>query len=403
MPKKDTWIKKRHLIVRNLAYAVMYPYSKLKYGITIHRFREERKRPYLILYNHQTAFDQFFVGMAFRGTVYYLASEDLFSNGPLSSIIRYLVAPIPINKQATDLLAIKNCLRVAREGGTIAIAPEGNRTYSGKTEYMAPSIGALAKRMGLPIVLYRIEGGYGVHPRWSDVVRRGKMKSYVHSIIEPEEYASLSAEELYQRIREGLTVNEASVSGEFRHKRAAEYIERVLYVCPDCGLSSFESRGDRFSCKKCERTVRYLPTKELEGVGFSLPFRFFNDWYEYQKEFVSSLDPSLFTEEPLYTEHAALSRVILRRRKERLSEDATISLFGDRIELRSAETGHLSLPFDELHAVSVLGRNKLNLYHGTELLQIKGDKRFNAVKYVNLYYLYRNRKADSDHGKFLGL
>lgn len=158
--KKKKWIKPRHRVVREILNLVLRPYSYLKYGVRAQKFKEQEKRPYLVLYNHQTAFDQFFVGMSFHGTVYYLATEDIFSNGFVSSLIRYLAAPIPIKKQTTDIKAILNCLKVAKEGGTIAIAPEGNRTYSGRTEYMSPSIVPLARKLGMPIALYRIEGGY---------------------------------------------------------------------------------------------------------------------------------------------------------------------------------------------------------------------------------------------------
>ena len=175
--KKQKWIKFRHRPVRAVLNVTLGVYSKWKYGITVEKFRQQGDRPYLILYNHQTAFDQFFVGMSFRGPVYYVASEDLFSKGWVSSLIRFLVAPIPIKKQTTDIGAVMNCIRVAREGGTIAIAPEGNRTYSGKTEYMSSAIAPLAKKLKLPIAFYRIEGGYGVHPRWSDKVRKGKMRA----------------------------------------------------------------------------------------------------------------------------------------------------------------------------------------------------------------------------------
>lgn len=193
-------MKYRHRIVRNIAYAVMYPYTRLKYNIKVERFKEQGDRPYLILMNHQTAFDQFFVGMGFRGPVYYVASEDLFSNGWISTLLRWLVAPIPIKKQTSDVSAVKTCIRVAKEGGTIAIAPEGNRTYSGRTGHMNPAIASLAKMIKLPIALYRIEGGYGVQPRWSDVVRRGKMRAYVSRVIEPEEYAAMSKAELFSLI-----------------------------------------------------------------------------------------------------------------------------------------------------------------------------------------------------------
>ena len=68
------------------------------------------------------------------------------------------MAPIPIKKQTTDIGAVKNCYKVAKEGGTIAIAPEGNRTYSGKTLYMSPTIASLSKKIKLPIATMLIEG-----------------------------------------------------------------------------------------------------------------------------------------------------------------------------------------------------------------------------------------------------
>ncbi len=305
--KRTTWIKFRHKIVRNIVYILLYPYIRIRYGITVQKFKNPSKRAHLILYNHQTPFDQFFVGMSFSGAVYYLATEDIFSNGITSSLIRFLVAPIPIKKQTADLGAIRKCIQVAKEGGTIAIAPEGNRTYSGRTEHINPSIAMLAKRLGLPIALYRIEGGYGVEPRWSNVVRKGKMRSYVSRIIEPEEYAELSNAALFELIKDGLYVNEAKPDGEFLHDRKAEYIERLFYVCPFCGLSEFESCGSHFICKKCKCKFTYKENKEIEGVGFNSPFRFVAEWYDYQNRFVSELDLSAYENSKLYSDRVRLS------------------------------------------------------------------------------------------------
>ncbi len=403
LKKKESWIKPRHKIVRNIANAILRPYTRIKYGLKPEKFKGQTDRAYLILYNHQTVFDQFFVGMSFPGVVYYLATEDIFSNGWVSSLIRFLVNPIPINKQSTDIKAIKTCIQVAGEGATIAIAPEGNRTYSGKTEYINPSIAYLAKKLGLPVALYRIEGGYGVQPRWSDVLRRGKMRSYVARVIEPEEYRAMSNEELLAAITEGLQVNEAAVNGEFIHKKRAEYLERLLYVCPFCGLSEFESHKSEVACKKCGRRVIYETTKELTGVGFELPFRFVNDWYEYQNEYVSSLDTLKNTETALYRDQASLWQVIPRKNKTRLSKSASFALYGDRVAVDQENGQILTLSFDEIYAAAVLGRNKLNLYHRSGLYQVKGDKRFNAIKYVNLYFRYKNIKDGKEDGKFLGL
>ena len=162
--KQKKWIRPRHYAVRRFLAWPFWIYTRLVYKMHVEPFRQQEKRPYLILLNNQTHFDQFFAGLAFKGPVYYRATEDIFSLGWISSVIRWLVAPIPIKKQTTDVNAVMTCIRVAREGGTICIAPEGNRTYSGRTEYMNPAIAALAKKLRVPIALFRIEGGYGAEP-----------------------------------------------------------------------------------------------------------------------------------------------------------------------------------------------------------------------------------------------
>lgn len=398
--KTKKWIKAHHGIVRNIAYGTLGLYSKLKYGIKVEKFKGQGNRPYLILFNHQTAFDQFFVGMAFKGPVYYVASEDLFSMGWVSKLLRWAVAPIPIKKQTTDLNAVMNCIRVAREGGTIAIAPEGNRTFSGETVYMSDAIAPLAKKLKLPIALYRLEGGYGVQPRWSDVVRKGKMRGYVSKVIEPEDYAKMSNEELFEIIKRELYVDESVVDACFRSKKRAEYLERAMYVCPFCGLTTFESHGNEITCKTCNRTVTYGEDKSLKGVGFEFPFPFVKQWYQHQQDVVNALDVTAHTEDPLFTDRVDLSEVIVYQNKKPLAQNVTVKLYADRIVLEDRDE---VFPFGEINAITVLGKNKLNIYYQKRVYQFKGDARFNALKYVNLCYRYKNHEKGERYGEFLGL
>ncbi|MBE6980279.1 MAG: 1-acyl-sn-glycerol-3-phosphate acyltransferase [Ruminococcaceae bacterium] len=397
MKKATTWRRFRHRVVFGLLRYPLTAYTVLRYGVKVDRFRQQGKRPYLIVMNHQTAWDQFFVCMAFRNPIYFVASEDIFSLGWISSLIRWLVAPIPIKKQTTDLQAVKNCIKVAREGGTICLAPEGHRTFHGRTVYMKPAIASLARKLGLPLAIFRIEGGYGVHPRWSDVIRRGHMHGYVSRVVEPEELKAMTDDQVMALIEKELWQDEARVTGEFRHKKNAEFLERVFYVCPKCGLSTFESHGDLISCTKCGMTVRHKPTKELEGVGFYFPHRFVADWYDWQNDYVNHLDTSAMTEAPLWTETARFSRVHAAKRKELLKKEATLCLYGDRITVDDRV-----FRFDEI-GVTLLGKNKLNLYEGKEFYQLKSCKRFNALKYLNFYHRYKNLKTGEEHGQFLGL
>lgn len=401
--KKKTWRKPRHAVFTPILKCFLYPYTALRYSIKVDRFKAQGKRNYLILMNHQTPFDQFFVGMAFRGPIYFLATEDIFSLGWVSRLIQYLVEPIPIKKQTTDLKAVMNCLRVAREGGSVALAPEGNRTYSGRTEYMKSSIVGMAKKMKLPIALFRIEGGYGMQPRWSDVIRRGKMRAYVGQVIEPEDYQNMTDAELFDMIQKGLFVDEAKLDGKFYHKNLAEYMERAVYVCPFCGLAEFESHEDIVKCKSCGREIRYLPTKELQGVGFDFPFPFVGHWYDYQKQFVNQLNLPEMAGQALFRDQGKLSEVLLYKRKELLYENVAITLYGDRVHIQNPDGTEILMPFADMTAAAVLGRNKLNIYFGDHVYQIYGGKRFNAMKYVNFFHRYQNIQRGEENGEFLGL
>ncbi len=399
---KKKWTKFRHKIITRLAHFVISPIARAKYNVKIERFKEKDKKQYLILYNHQTAFDQFFVEMVFKRSVYYVASEDLFSNGFVSKLLKYAVAPIPIKKQTTDMRSVMDCVRVAKEGGTIAIAPEGNRTYSGQTEYFKEAIVKLARLVNLPLAFMRIEGGYGVQPRWSDVTRKGKMRAYVSKVVYPEEYKKLSETEMYNLIKQELYVNESCDCGEFIHKKSAEYIERTLYVCPKCGLSEFKSKGDRFSCLKCGMEVTYSPNKQLISADKEFKFNFIGEWYDYQCEFVNNLDLLNMTDKPLFIDTANVFDVKLYHSKKRIYKNARLSLYGDKITVTNNGKVELILEFDVISGASVLGKNKLNVYYKDNVYQIKGGKRLNTLKYVNLYYRYKNIK-EKDNGKFLGL
>ena len=55
--KKEKWMKFRHRVIRVLAGWALKSFCVMRYGIRVDKFCEQGDRPYLILYNHQTAFD----------------------------------------------------------------------------------------------------------------------------------------------------------------------------------------------------------------------------------------------------------------------------------------------------------------------------------------------------------
>ena len=175
-----------------------------------------------------------------------------------------------------------------------------------------------------------------------------------------------------------------------------------MYVCPFCGLSEFESKKDIITCKKCKRKIRYLPTKELEGVDFEFPFHFVTDWYAEQCKFINNLDVTPYVDEPIYKDSVRYFEVMLYKNKRLVCKNAHIAVYGDRFVLTMNGRDKV-MPFENVSVATVLGRNKLNIYADGNVLQFKGDKHFNALKYVNLYYRSKNINQGGENDEFLGI
>ena len=127
------------------------------------------------------------------------------------------------------------------------------------------------------------------------------------------------------------------------------------------------------------------------------------EWYDYQENFINNLNPSDYTEEPLYKDVSGFFEVIPNKKKITIDKEAKISLYGDIIVVNQGKENEIIFNFDALTAVAVLGRNKLNIYYDKRVYQLKSGKRFNALKYLNIYHRYINISRGDNNGKFLGL
>ena len=86
-----------------------------------------------------------------------------------------------------------------------------------------------------------------------------------------------------------------------------------------------------------------------------------------------------------------------------MTRSRTSIRLGDRVVIAEKDSVLLELPFEKISVATVLGRNKLNIYFDGHIYQLKGDERFNAVKYMNIYHHFKNVNSGEENGKFLGL
>ena len=385
---KKKWSRIRHRIVYVVVRAFVRPIMAFKYGFRPKKFKGG-KRGYLVLSNHQTSMDQFFLACILGIKTYYIASDDLLTIKFLSPLLQWAVKIIPYKKASTDFTILRTCRQVASENCNIVMFPEGNRTYTGQTCYINPTVAKMIKFLKMPIAFVHIKDGFGVMPRFASKERKGYCSAEVFEVMEYEDYKDLSNEELEKLVCEKLYFDESQPSGPFKSKHQAEYLERVIYNCPVCGFSHFMSKSDILSCTNCLASVRYNEYKQFESLDGKINFKNVAEWYQYQREYIKKISLNDYElDQVIFEDKGNLFLIVPRKRKQMIFKDCDIKLFKDRIELIGLKD-QITIKLEDIVSSGVFGKNKVNFFTKDNTYQIKSDEHFNALKYVEIVYKYK--------------
>lgn len=393
------WCKKRHKIVTAIIRPIFKIHFKVKYNLSVKVFKNI-DYPALILSNHVTSLDPFIVGSYFKQPLYYMASVDLFQHFFLGKLIKFLVNPIPKAKsKKSDLTAIKSCIKVAKENGTICIFPEGNRTVTGKLGNVDKSIAKLAKSLKLPIILFNICGGYGTEPRWGKGVRKGKMHCEIRKVLSYDEYKDLELDELYDIIIDNLSVNDLDYYDNYKSKKNAMYLERVLYVCPICGaFHSLKTKNTKIRCSNCGLEAIYKNDLTFNSDNENFKIKNVSEWYDCQLDIVKQMQYD--DNEIIYEDDANLMMPRLYKSKKKMGH-GKLKMYTDRFEFCSKSDNKCYIfEFDNIEAVTYLGKKKMNIYYKGDTYQVFDKVNSNFLKYVHMFYIQKNKKEEKENNFF---
>ena len=113
--------------------------------------------PVVIAPNHKSFYDSFFVGLATPRELRFMAKQELFEGK--SARLLSMLGAFPVKRGEADPEALETARMVLRDGGVLALFPEGTR-HRDPDELRAPRRGAgrLAIEFGAPIVPCAISG-----------------------------------------------------------------------------------------------------------------------------------------------------------------------------------------------------------------------------------------------------
>ena len=254
--------------------------------------------PVLLVTNHVCAWDPLLIALAAKRQLAFVASEHVLRIPRLGRLAEKYLDAIPHTKASSGTKATKECIKRLRAGEAIFIASEGEQSWDGKSKEVVATTGKLVKKSGATLVTYRIEGGYIAFPRWAEKTRRGKV--YVHpvNVYTPAELEKMSAEEIKSAINRDINFDvwewqkeELSRNGKMNtyisdKNCRAEYLERLVYICPSCKkIGTLRSHGNEIECSCGFKN-------EITETGFlkdDTPFATVSEWSDWQDDELEKL------------------------------------------------------------------------------------------------------------------
>ena len=164
--------RRRQFVWNLLRFLLCFP-LRVILGIKAKKYKLEKKKPYVILSNHVAQIDPIYVAMSFKRHINYIAYAGV-CYGKYKKVLNRYFAPIPKTKGKTDMMTIRESLKVMKKNGVLGLFPSGDCTFSGVESYIDPSIVKFLRMMKAEILLYRLDGVYGKSPRWAHKRTKGK-------------------------------------------------------------------------------------------------------------------------------------------------------------------------------------------------------------------------------------
>ncbi len=216
--------------------------------------------PFVLLSNHASFFDFYYTAKLMEGRKLAFLCNRYYFRVPILRFLFKRLGVIPKSLFTADAQSAVGIIRRLKNGGAVAVFPEGRLSADGTAYDILPSTAEFFKRLGYPIVTVRIEGAYLNNPKWRKSRYREPVRVSIVSVLSSEEIAARSEAELSDRIRRDISYNDFAFAKErgivYPGEDKAEGIESMVCRCPVCrGLYTLRTAKNSVACADCGMTL----------------------------------------------------------------------------------------------------------------------------------------------------
>ncbi|RPH90907.1 MAG: 1-acyl-sn-glycerol-3-phosphate acyltransferase [Calditrichaeota bacterium] len=392
--KKNNATRKLNPILYILVRLFFLPYLVKKYrivGVNSELFKT-LPPPFLVVGNHVSMFDPPMVNVFIPHRIHFVMSDANLRTPIPQWAYGRLCNVIAKTKAVTDSGAVRKILQLIQKNRIICLFPEGRSSWDGVTHNIFPSTAKLIRKLQIPVVVPLIEGGYLSHPRWGVKVRPGKLVIRYKKIFDGDELQALTVAEIHQRLVQELDHDDYQFqrqSGQHYYSaRGAEYLERLLFICPNCkGVTTLRSEGNRFFCTCCAFDAQY--TSEgflLSQLDCCRELKTLTEWVNWQQrecDLLIQKTSKTNQSHPFFRDQQVTLWMGYKTQPLTRVSSGTLSLFADRFVFTGEEKLPLEFPIHEIEGVQVLLANKFEFYYQGSLYKFDFfDPRTSGYKYM---------------------
>ena len=204
-----------------------------------------------------------------------------------------LLGCTPTHKYVSDISLIHDIKYMLKENKTsVLMYPEAGYSFDGRTTTLPRGLGALMKRLEVPVVTVITSGAFHRDPLYNMLrIRDVRVSAHVKCIATPEEIREKSVPELDALVDEAFSFdnfawqrdNKIELDVPFR----ADGLHRILYKCPHCKAENrMEGSGISITCHACGKQWEMDKYGQLAAVDGETEFSHIPDWYTWQRETV---------------------------------------------------------------------------------------------------------------------
>ena len=245
--------------------------------------------PCLVLMNHSSFIDlEIVASLMYPRSFNIVATTDSFIGK--SWLMRH-IGCIPTKKFISDPTLVRDMMHAVRKlKSSVVLFPEASYSFDGTATPLPDTIGKCIKMLGVPVVMIRTYGAFHRDPLYNNLqVRHVNVSATEELLLTAEDVKSMSDTEIAAIVNEKFSFDNFAWQKESHTKISepfrADYLNRVLYKCPECGAEGeMHGEGVTISCKRCGLSYALDEYGYLTAESGEPKFDHIPSWYAWQRE-----------------------------------------------------------------------------------------------------------------------